>query len=323
MNKNRSRGKARQGAGFSFVILFTLIVCLLLSSCKVDPNTLNRQWEVFTAPHRHFVDMDSYKMHYIDIGQGFPVIMIHGFADSTYCWHANAKPLLDAGFRVIMIDNPGLGRSDIPPDSFKMTLENLSAQTIRLADKLKLEQFSVVGSSMGGGIGLYLMVHNPDRVKKAILLDPACYLTDKPQLLTLFQNKYLQKAAEHVVGPSTIKIALRDCYYDDSKVTGTMVAEYSRPLKKKGYVNLLSRLLTEFPSKAAERTVPLYKKISTPVLIIWGDSDRWLSPSLGRRLNKDIPGSKLITIAESGHLPHQEQYHTVNPLLVGFLLAKK
>lgn len=323
MQKKRMLGKVKFRFRFALAVLFICAICVCLSSCKPDTKSLNLQWENFTAPYRHFVDMGSYKMHYIDIGQGHPVIMIHGFADSTYCWHANAKPLLDAGMRVIMIDNPGLGRSEIPPENFKMTLENLSSQTIRLADKLKLDRFSVVGSSMGGGIGLYLLVHHPDRIEKAVLLDPACYHTKKPAMLSLFENEFIVNAAKHIVSPTVIKLSLKDCYFDDNKVTDTLVAEYSRPLAKKGYVELLSRLLNQYPSKIAEQTILRYGDIRSPVLIIWGESDKWLSPSFGPRLQKTIPGSKLVTIANSGHLPHQEQHEVVNPLLVGFLSTAK
>ena len=52
--------------------------------------------------------------HYIDIGQGEPVVMVNGFMLSTYNWRNNAQALLDAGFRVIMVNLPGYGQTDIP-----------------------------------------------------------------------------------------------------------------------------------------------------------------------------------------------------------------
>jgi len=60
------------------------------------------KWHAFVTSHRKTLDMESYTMHYIDIGQGESVIMVHGVMLSAYSWRNNAQALLDAGFRVIV-----------------------------------------------------------------------------------------------------------------------------------------------------------------------------------------------------------------------------
>jgi pimeloyl-ACP methyl ester carboxylesterase len=72
------------------------------------------KWNTFVTPHRKTMDMGNYTIHYIDIGQGEPVVMLHGMTLSTYSWRNNVQALLDAGFRVILVALPGHGQTDIP-----------------------------------------------------------------------------------------------------------------------------------------------------------------------------------------------------------------
>ena len=63
----------------------------------------------------------------IDIGQGEPVVMVHGMMLSAYSWRNNIHALLDAGLRVILIDLPGHGQTDIPPEPYPYTIEQISS----------------------------------------------------------------------------------------------------------------------------------------------------------------------------------------------------
>ena len=315
IKKNSLKANLGMLGFFPFLILFLFT----FSACKVNGNPADIGWNDMVAPYRHMVDMDGYRMSVIDMGKGEPVIMIHGFADSTYCWHNNAKALNDAGFRTILIDYPGFGQSTIPPDDFIFSVENLGKEIIALADKLKLEKFSVIGSSMGGGISLYLAGNYPHRIIKAVPIDPACYTMKPPPLLALLSDDNFGYQAEPFISKATVKVALRQCYRDKSKVTNTFVDEYARPLSKPGYIRAMIRLLREYESPKAHSMIQKYDEISRPVMIIWGDKDQWVPPKFGPRLNKDIPGSKLYMIKNAGHLPHQEQPEVVNPIFIKFL----
>jgi len=110
-------------------------------------------------------------------GSGPAVLMVHGFADSTYCWHKNVKPLMDEGFRVVLVDQPGLGRSDIPPEGYVFSVAAQASAVLRVADALNLTAFHIVGSSMGGGISLYMSIYHPERIQKAKQQNPWFYTT--------------------------------------------------------------------------------------------------------------------------------------------------
>lgn len=295
-----------------YLAVFLLIGAL--GSCKVEDGPTDMGWDELVSSHRHWQKTDGPRMHYIDIGQGEPIVMIHGFADSTYCWHKNVRPLLDSGHRLILVDLPGLGQSDLPSEDMTLTAMNLGDKVIELIDQLEIENFSLIGSSMGGAISLWISYRLPERVTRTVLFDPACYWQKKSGFLSLID---LPGAAQ-VMGRWSIELALKDVYYDGDKLTDTIVSEYARPLTKPGYSKFLVRLLEDFASPEAVKFSEKYSEIKAPTLIFWGTEDRWVTPEFGPRLNEALPDSRLEMIEKAGHLPHQERPEVVNPLLLEF-----
>jgi len=297
--------------------------CLLLlgvfGGCAVTIGEGDRVWNEYVAADRHEADVGGYKLHYIDVGRGEPVVMIHGYADSSYTWHRNVRELAEAGFRVIAVDQPGLGRSEIPPEPFTFAMENMAREILDLTDRLGLQTFHVVGSSMGGGIALFLAARYPERIRKVAVFDPACYPMHNSELAVLSRREGTRQFVADIAGRWAGWYALREVYDDDAKVTAALVDEYARPLNKPGYRRLLARLLAEYFSRTFSRMGDEYPSIEAPVLIVWGVQDKWVDPAFADRLHLAIPGSQLLMVDHCGHLPHQEQPEIVNPRLLEFL----
>ncbi len=278
-------------------------------------------WQEFVAPYRHDVKIDAlgFKMHYIDIGAGEPIVLVHGFADSTYCFHENVKPLLAAGYRVILIDQPAMGRSEVPPDPYNYTIENQAGAVAQVIAHLGLERYTIGGSSLGGAIALYLALTDPKRVSRVVPLDPTAYSFARYGMAPFAKRPGLRDIVAGAAGRRVGKIALWDVYYDRGKVDDVLVDQYARPMNKPGYRQALVGLLTQFESDEFTRMTRNYWKIDAPTLIVWGDTDRWVPPEFGRRLHRDLKDSQLEIIKNCGHLPHQERPEVVNPLLLSFL----
>lgn len=313
---------ARSGSWRLIAFAALTAVLLALPSCQVDGAPADETWNDRVAEHRHFIDMGGYRMHYVDIGEGEPVVLVHGFADSTYCWHENLDALGGAGFRLILVDLPGLGQSEIPPESVSPSIDWLSGEVLRLADHLGLKKFSVAGNSMGGGISLFLALNHPERVKRAVPIDPACYRQRHSALLSLLSTPVVGDASVHLMGRWTVATSLKQVYFDDEKVTGTLIGEYARPIAKPGYKQYLARLIRAYFSPAYDDMIARYGEMKVPVLIVWGDHDAWVPSELAGRLYQDVPGSELLMVENAGHLPHQERPEIVNPRLVSFLSGK-
>lgn len=299
-----------------FILIVFSLAATVFCSCKTQIGEGDKAWNEEVAPLRKTADMGGYNLHYIDMGSGDPVVMVHGFADSSYGWHANAAALRDAGHRLIMVDQPGLGRSGIPPESYVYSVENQAKAVISLTEKLGLKQFCIVGHSMGGGIALYIALNYPDRIRKAVVIDPVCYKAPDIQILSLPGMEYL---TSKYGGRWSVRMGLEDAYYDSGKVNDAMIDEYARPITKPGYWKALISLEKQYFSPAFTEMAESYRYVSKPVLIVWGKNDTWLPVAQGERLSKEINDSRLAVIDRCGHNPHQECSDEVNPLLVKFL----
>jgi len=299
--------------------LLLLLLALGAPACEIRVGEGDRAWNDRVAPYRHEAEVDGTRIHFIDMGSGTPVILVHGYADSTYSWHRNLAPLLAAGFRVIPMDQPGLGRSGNPPPSHAYSVENQAAAALGLADRLGLERFCLVGHSMGGGIALYITVSHPGRVLRTAVIDPACYKPPNPGHTHLLALPGVPALAGAVKGRYLVERSLEDVYFHDDQVDAVLVDEYARPMNRKGYFATLGALSKDYFSEAFLRMTEQYGSLGTPLLIVWGEEDTWVPPAFGDRLHRAVPGSRLETIAGSGHNPHQEAADAVNALLLEFL----
>jgi pimeloyl-ACP methyl ester carboxylesterase len=298
-----------------------LLITLALQACVVSVTWAkgDSTWQALVETHRHNLSRDGYTLHYIDLGKGSPVVMVHGFADSTYTWHKNVRPLLGAGLRLIMVDLPGMGRSTIPPSGFTFSVENLSREVMALVRHLKLQRFNLVGSSMGGGICLNLCFKYPSRIERTVVIDPACYLLPKFGLHSLLDLPGADYLAPKVAGRWAARFALEDVYWDTEKIDEALVEEFAKPLAGKGRVEVLTRLYEDYFSTEFQGMANGYYRLRTPLLIIWGAHDTWIPLSDGKKLHAKTPNSQLHVIDKAGHLPYQERPDAVNPLLIRFL----
>jgi pimeloyl-ACP methyl ester carboxylesterase len=119
------------------------------------------------AQDGQFFDSNGVQIHYIDQGEGEPVVLVHGFAGSAEAL-AIRELIVAAGYRVIALDCRGHGRSDKPHDPQQYGLE-MVRDVVRLMDHLDLDRAHVAGYSMGGLIANNLRAVNPDRLLTATL----------------------------------------------------------------------------------------------------------------------------------------------------------
>lgn len=288
----------------------------------LSPNLpADQNWHSLTDPYRHNMAMAGYQLHYADLGHGPAVFLLHGFSSSMYAWKETARPLLRAGYRVILVDLPGMGESEIPP--FSPTAENLAAEVVKLADTLGIDSFNVVGASLGGGVTLVLCYRHPERIKHAVVIDPASFPQEFPWPLRLLSHPTLGMMATPLAGRWSVRASLEGAARQEDFLTHEFVNEYSRPMNKPGYKAFIFRLIREFPSPAAMKMVEHYPEIKTPVLIVWGLQDKWVPPEFGPRLHGLLPHSRYLPIENVGHMPHLETPAVVNGAILAFLQSEK
>ena len=122
-----------------------------------------------------YADVDGLRLHYLDEGEGRPVVCFHGEPTWAYLYRKVARPLLAAGHRVIAVDMPGFGRSDKPTDRDWYSFERHCEHVFPVLAGLDLEDATVVVQDWGGAVGLRWAVENDDRVGRLAILNTGLF----------------------------------------------------------------------------------------------------------------------------------------------------
>jgi len=119
-----------------------------------------------------FVQTSDIRMHYLQEGTGHPVVLIHGFPETSYEWRKQIPALVDAGYAVFAPDTRGFGQTDKP--GTRVTRHLLALDTVNFMDAVGIEKAHVVGHDWGGIIAFKVAIDWPHRVERLALLDTLC-----------------------------------------------------------------------------------------------------------------------------------------------------
>ncbi len=255
---------------------------------------------------RHRIEVDGGALRVLDLGQGRPLVLLHGYADTAYTWLRIAPGLMAAGYRLIAPDLPGFGASAFDGD-YDFGPETMVRTLMALADHLGLGRFFVAGNSLGGGLSLLTALDFPERVTAAAVLDPACYPMHLIWSLAVIKSRLLGPLATALMGRATIRFTARHLVVDPGVMTDDVIDEAVRPLARRGYRKDLRRVLRAFDTERVYARTAEYHRIAAPTLIVWGRQDGLIPVDLGRRLAGDLPRSKLVELDNCGHAPQLER----------------
>ena len=116
------------------------------------------------------MNVDGINLHYLTVGRGPDVVMLHGFLGNLAVWHLNIVPALRRQFRITTLDLRGHGYSDVTPTGY--TTESLARDLRGALDKLGLERPHLVGHSFGADICLHFALLHPERVSRIVAIEP-------------------------------------------------------------------------------------------------------------------------------------------------------
>lgn len=262
---------------------------------------------------------------------GRTIVLLHGKNFNGYYFEQTAKALLKAGFRVIMPDQIGFGKSS-KPKQYQFSFQQLAENTKAILDDLKLQKFILLGHSMGGMLATKMAVMYPENIEKLILENPIGL--EDYRNFSPYQNIDKQYAAELKNTYDSYKDYQLKFYYD-----GKWKPEYDK------WLNLLAgwTISKDFPITAwnaaltsdmiyTQPVVDDFEKITVPTLLIIGTRDRTaigkanapkelqplmgLYQNLGKETQKKITNSKLVELDNVGHSPHIEVFDKfIKPLL--------
>jgi pimeloyl-ACP methyl ester carboxylesterase len=253
--------------------------------------------------------IDGIKIHFVEAGEGRPLLFLHGLGGSWEDWAANLKSFAPS-HRAMAIDFPGFGDSDKPELDY--SIEWLTGIVEKFLEGRKLDRVTVVGHSMGGLVALNLAFQSRSRVEKLIVAD-VVGIEDKAEFLSYLLTKKIIRAnsrwepIEGVMrdqfkgmieifaklhGPKTSKELFQSA--PKSPVTGNPLVPMTPAVQ-------MCASIIDFDIR------PKLASIPQPTLILWGEKDPIAPPRDAVYLKGKIPRATLTILGGCGHSPMQEQ----------------
>ncbi len=238
-----------------------------------------------------------------EVGDGPPLVLLHGLGGSIYDWRHLLRPLART-HRVIALDLLGAGESDMPEHEDY----SISAQARRVKavlDRLGVERATFVGNSYGGGIALRMAQDWPERVERLVLINSVCYAEHIPTYVALAHVPCAVCVAETLPLGKMTRWVLRGSFKTVQKLSeeelDTYIKEIRAPGRRRTIIHIVRAIVppdvTEFEARL--------KTIKASTLLLWGVDDQTVPVELGRRLVRDLPDAMLYEL-DAGHVPNQE-----------------
>lgn len=250
--------------------------------------------------------------------RGAPVLLVHGWGGCVYSFAEMVPALADAGHRVLAFDLPGLGLSDKPESPDAYTTLGMARATAQVATLLGLERFAFVGHSMGGAIGLRLVIDGERRIEKLVLIN-SIGLGRAPLMgpVRRLSPRFAEPLLAALVRRRTIAWILRLAFGTNGRPNDRDIDEYWAPTQFHGMVRACRLLAHNFDfSPLPDASL---RMIRVPVLAVGTGRDRLVHGCAERA--ELIPNARVLAFEEGGHLALQECADRVNPAVLDFLKA--
>lgn len=251
---------------------------------------------------------------------GAPLVLLHGWAVSSYLWRHNILPLAAAGHRVISIDLPGHGLSGAPAEPGDYSLERFVTRIREALDLLGIERAAIAAQSMAGKIAVRLALESPERVSSLVLFGPVGFGILPPwKALSPFLPPLPGAIPSLLVPRRIVDFVQRRVYGKLGWFGERDVDEYWAPTQFPDVVRAQMRMLKEFDW--APWTPDRLAALDLPVHVVFGTRDRTVRPVHAERLAAALPHGCLTWIADGGHVVMEEVPERTNALILGTLEA--
>jgi pimeloyl-ACP methyl ester carboxylesterase len=298
-----------------------------LGADEYGPQGRSEWLDVDWSRHLRWVEVAGRQVNVCEIGQGPPLVFVHGHSGNWQNWLENI-PHFARSHRVVAMDLPGFGESEMPVEH--ISIESYARTLDELFAKLDIESAPVVGNSMGGFVAAQLCVSHPVRVSGIVLVSAAGLSTKYMGLSAeFFRRKSVQAfaratnayaavpeaRAQTLVRRSRLRRAmLQMVLRHPDRIPAAMCVEMIRGSGRPAAPDATQALMSyDFSDKVRE--------ISCPALIVWGESDRVVPVEAADAYERAIPNARKVIFPDTGHVPMIERPAAFNALLDEFLAS--
>jgi 3-oxoadipate enol-lactonase len=246
-----------------------------------------------------FVDNGQARIHWDAVGKGPPLLLVMGLGCSSAMWFRLA-PLLARDFRVILMDNRGMGQSTVP-HAVVHRVPNMASDIAAVMDAAGEASCHLAGLSMGGMIAQEFAVSQPERLRSLTLMATHCGSTHAVQArrevwqLLFNKSKMPIEEALALMRPHTYAAGTDAQVIDEDH----LVRIANHPNKRDYEAQLFGLIGWSSFGRLA--------RIQCPTLVMHGLEDALIPPQNGRILHEHIPGAQLVELKNASHWLHSDQ----------------
>jgi pimeloyl-ACP methyl ester carboxylesterase len=258
----------------------------------------------YAATNPQTMEVDGLRLHYKESGpkDAPALLLLHGFGSSLQTWDEWSLKL-ESSYRVIRLDLPGFGLTGASPvhDYYE---ETDVAILTHFVDKLGLNQFSVIGHSMGGKMAWSLAASQPNRVKALVLMAPDGFPEAKDIGIKPYEVPAIMGLMKYFLPKYFVQKSIEPAFADAKALNGALINRYYDMLRAPG---VRGAILDRSNQTIYTDPVPRLKNIKAPTLLLWGEQDQMIPSANAQSYSGILSNSTTIVVPDLGHLLQEEQ----------------
>lgn len=254
-------------------------------------------------------------IHYLALGEGEPLLLVHSLGQSLYTWR-QVIPLLAEKYMVIAPDLVGFGFSGRPV-SFNYTADEMAHALISFLDALSLDHVHALGSSLGSMYLLRAMSRFPERFDKVTALCPGGITRQMPKGIRNMALPFIGPFARELYTKKDVEKMLRLCYYDSTVLTKEVLNNYFETLDSFSSRQALMYCLRNFQEELIWEGLT---NCPHPVFVLWGEEDRIQPFENMDKARKYLRRGEYYSLRNAGHFLQEEKAEQLCQMVDKYIL---
>jgi pimeloyl-ACP methyl ester carboxylesterase len=264
------------------------------------------------------VQVEGLRLAYRELGDGPPVLLLHGWPTSSFLWRAVMVPIARAN-RIVALDLPGFGASE-KPVGIRYSFDFFGRALDLFLAHLGIGSFGLAVHDLGGPVGLHWTLDHPGRVTKLALLNTLVYPEFSDAVKEFVRACATPELREKITSPSGLESIMRDGLADPAKLSAEVLAGVQEPFRTAEARRALADAGIGLSRKGFARIARDLPTLRIPVRVVYGARDRVL-PDVAdtmARVKIDLPQADVTVLPDCGHFLQEEAPADVGEILARF-----
>ena len=266
------------------------------------------------------VETGGLQLHVETLGQGTPVLLLHGFTGCAAALSGLARGLARAGYRTVAPDLVGHGESDAPADPSHYTMGRCVAQVCGVLDALDLPRVHAIGYSMGGRVALSLCAAHPERVRSALLVGASAGLrrADERSARRHGDEALAARIEREGVAAFVDDWMAQPLFASQLRRLSPEALAAARAQRLRNRAHGLAHSLRGMGTGAQPALHARLPSIDVPLALVVGEEDAKFD-AIAEALARRLPRARVARVPDAGHAAHLENPAAFLRVVLGFL----